>query len=63
MRMWTASRMRRIVLDVNQFDGLAWSGTSVAWRQMKAVEGIEEQLKPNMVDDVSFERQRDHAQR
>ena len=38
---------KRIVLDVNQFDGLAWSGTSVAWRQMKAVEGIAEHFKSN----------------
>ena len=30
----------RIVLDVRQFDGLAWSGASVAWRQMEALEEI-----------------------
>ena len=31
---------KRIVLDVKQFKGLEWSGASVAWRQMSALEGI-----------------------
>ena len=37
----------RIVLDVKQFDGLAWSGASVAWRQMEALEGIAKHFKSN----------------
>ena len=38
---------KRIVLDVKQFDGLAWSGASVAWRQMEALEGIAKHFKSN----------------
>ncbi len=38
---------KRIVLDVQQFDGLAWSGASVAWRQMEALEGIAKHFKSN----------------
>ena len=38
---------KRIVLDVRQFDGLAWSGASVAWRQMEALEGIAKHFKSN----------------
>lgn len=35
---------KRIVLNVAQFDGLEWSGASVAWRQMEALERIEKKL-------------------
>ena len=38
---------KRIVLDVKQFDGLAWSGRSAAWRQMEALERIAKHLKSN----------------
>ena len=38
---------KRIVLDVKQFDGLAWAGASVAWRQMEALEGIAKHFKSN----------------
>ena len=38
---------KRIVLDVKQFDGLAWLVTSVAWRQMQALEGIAKHFKSN----------------
>ena len=38
---------KRIVLDVKQFDGLAWPRASVAWRQMAALEGIVNHLKSN----------------
>ena len=38
---------KRIVLDVRQFDGLAWSGASVAWRQMEALEKIAKHFKSN----------------
>ena len=37
------SHEKRVVLDVKQFDGLAWSGASVAWRQMAALERITKQ--------------------
>ena len=36
---------KRIVLDVKQFDGLAWPGASVAWRQMAALENIAKHFK------------------
>ena len=36
---------RQIELNVRQFHGLAWPGTSVSWRQMTAVEGIERHLR------------------
>ena len=35
---------KRIVLNVMQFGGLYWSGSSVAWRQMSALEKIEKHL-------------------
>ena len=35
----------RSLLDVGQFDGLAWQGTSVSWRSMKALENIEKLLR------------------
>lgn len=35
---------KRIDLDVRQFDGLAWPGASVSWRQMEALEKIETKL-------------------
>ena len=38
---------KRVVLDVKQFDGLRWSGASVAWRQMEALEGIVKHFKSN----------------
>ena len=38
---------KRIVLDVKQFDGLAWPGASVEWRQMDALEKIAEHYKRN----------------
>ena len=38
---------KRIVLDVKQFDGLAWSGASVSWRQMEALERIAKHFKSN----------------
>lgn len=31
-------------VDVRRFDGLAWQGESVAWRQMKAIEKIAKSL-------------------
>ena len=34
------SHNERSLLDVSQFDGLAWQGTSVSWRSMKALENI-----------------------
>ena len=39
----------RIEMDVRQFDGLEWSGTSVSWRQMVALERIEKKLGSNGV--------------
>ena len=39
------SYKKRIVLDVKQFDGLAWPGASVAWRQMAALETIAKHFK------------------
>ena len=41
------SHEERVVLDVKQFDGLAWPGASVAWRQMAALEGIAKKFKGN----------------
>ena len=38
---------KRIVLDVKQFDGVEWPGVSVAWRQMKALEGIAKHFESN----------------
>lgn len=37
---------KRNVLNVAQFKGLEWSGASVAWRQMEALEQIEKKLSP-----------------
>ena len=39
------SHEKRIELDVKQFDGLEWSGASVAWRQMKALERVAKHFK------------------
>ena len=38
---------QQIVFDVKQFDGLAWPGASVVWRQMAALEKIAEHFKRN----------------
>ena len=35
----------RVEIDVAQFRGLAWTGASVTWRQMRAFEKIEAHLK------------------
>ena len=38
---------KRIVLDVKQFDGLAWTRASVGWRQADALEKIAKNLDGN----------------
>ena len=41
------SHEKRLVLDIKLFDGLAWSGASVSWRQMAALEKIAKHFKSN----------------
>ena len=38
---------KRIVLDVKQFDGLAWPGASLGWRQADALEKIAKHFDAN----------------
>ena len=41
------SHENRLVLNVKQFEDLAWRGASVSWRQMEALEKIAKHFKSN----------------